>query len=176
MKKRLKRYISVLLSRISFQLGCWLRFLFNLATIRTLRVTSVTLCDWIAIEGNKCSLVWDIRGCHKIQIVGFGYFNGVKEGVSLKLTKVPTSLVLKFHGIARTIQKEVRLTGSAVQIDNKFLLQLYRRPSPGSFAKALCNVNPILNSFTYKNVNRLNFKSGTLFFSKPEFNQSDFNP
>jgi hypothetical protein len=100
---------------------CLLILLKNLLLIKTLKLRGVSLSDIVVIQDNEIEILWDVKGCHKIEVNGIGIFPGNSYGIKFVFSNQYNPLEIIFYGIAKKVKRSILIEYTKINFLSKVI-------------------------------------------------------
>mgnify|MGYP001465317216 CR=1 FL=1 len=120
MKSKIIKYYKITIKTLSIQCQCFALFLKNMMLLKSLHIKDVTLYDKIIINGNYVTLLWNVKGCHKIKVTGIATFSGNRHGIKFYYHKNNEPIEICFYGVFKKERKYISIKSTNISLPNKF--------------------------------------------------------
>ena len=110
------------LRNLSFMIGTLILCLKNLIRKRKLKVDNLSINNSLIIQDNEIEVIWNVSGCHKIEIDGIGILPGNSKGFKFLFSNRYNPIEIKFFGFRKKVTKKVLIKSTKVSLMDKFII------------------------------------------------------
>ena len=108
------------LTNLSFMIGTLILCLKNLIRKRKLKVDNLSINNCLIIQNNEIEIIWNVSGCHKIEIDGIGILPGNSKGFKFLFSNRHNPIEIKFFGFRKEVTKKLHIKSTKVDLIDKF--------------------------------------------------------
>ncbi|MBK8968352.1 MAG: hypothetical protein IPM36_17135 [Lewinellaceae bacterium] len=92
----------------------------NLLAVRSLNIGPIGLRNESQYDRPRSTLYWEARGCHRIEVAGYGSFPGNIKGVSILAPSSDYKIHIVFKGVNNRIYRALLLQGYNRELTRQF--------------------------------------------------------